>query len=187
MRTRYKKRRKRRYKKSHTLAQLLLRQERREAKKRGNSVCSLCKVEKPLPEFYTNNRNIHSHCKECNNKATSKISSIQKNKDKARWKHIFRTYGITKEQWYGIYAEQEGRCYICLRDEEKIRRSRSKHLTVDHCHSTGKIRGLLCSNCNGAILPAFERDNKMAERIFVYLTKEKDYGIVPGFKNSATV
>lgn len=100
-------------------------------------------------------------------------------KETRRWYHIMKTYGLTKEQWFDIYSAQSGRCYICLRDEEKIKRGRMKYLTVDHCHKSGKIRGLLCGHCNKNILPAFERDPSMAERMFEYLKKDINYGITP--------
>lgn len=100
-------------------------------------------------------------------------------KDKARWYHIKRKYGITKEQWYEIYNAQNGCCYICQRHEKKIRASKSKYLTVDHCHYTGRIRGLLCVNCNGNILPAISENPDIALRIFMYLSKKQDWGITP--------
>lgn len=104
-------------------------------------------------------------------------------KDKSRWYHIRKTYGLTREKWYEIYDEQQGCCFICQRHETKVRSSRSKYLTVDHCHDTGKIRGLLCGNCNMNILPSLRDNAEIAKRIVIYLTKEHNYGIAPEKKH----
>ncbi len=55
-------------------------------------------------------------------------------------------YGLTLEQYEQLLEKQEGLCAICQRE-----RSTKRHLAVDHCHTTGKIRGLLCSTCNTAL------------------------------------
>ena len=100
-------------------------------------------------------------------------------KQAARWGRIKRKYGLSKEQWERIYDDQDGRCYICQRDEKQLKRSKSKYLCVDHKHDDGKIRGLLCGFCNNKILPALKEDPEMAMRIVNYLTENKDYGVAP--------
>lgn len=62
--------------------------------------------------------------------------------------HLKWKYGITIEQYDVMLDEQGGLCAICKREEN---RKPLRRLAVDHCHSTGKIRGLLCSRCNTAI------------------------------------
>lgn len=57
-------------------------------------------------------------------------------------------YGITSAQFYNLLRAQEGKCQICKtpivdEDDEPL-----KSCHVDHCHETGKVRGLLCHNCN---------------------------------------
>ena len=59
-----------------------------------------------------------------------------------------RTLGITEEKYWDLYHKQEGRCGICNR---RLYSKRYKSFCVDHDHKTGKIRGLLCHNCNRAI------------------------------------
>ncbi len=54
-----------------------------------------------------------------------------------------RHYGITMQEYEDYFRDQNGQCAICKTSEKK--------LCVDHCHSTGKVRGLLCSSCNNAI------------------------------------
>lgn len=55
-----------------------------------------------------------------------------------------RRYGITLADKERMHVEQSGRCGICQRDD-------IWRLVVDHCHETGKVRGLLCDRCNQAI------------------------------------
>ena len=62
-----------------------------------------------------------------------------------------RTFGVTPEQYRAWVNEQEGKCAIC-RQAPGIR-----GLAVDHDHNTGKIRGLLCGNCN--VLLGHAKDN----------------------------
>jgi hypothetical protein len=56
-------------------------------------------------------------------------------------------YGITLEEWQALYDEQGGRCAICDRHASELKRT----LVVDHDHQTGKVRGLLCHDCNAAL------------------------------------
>ncbi len=58
-----------------------------------------------------------------------------------------KKFGITAEQYWMMFAEQEGKCAICRKSPKKCWWS----LNLDHCHETGKIRGLLCGPCNKAL------------------------------------
>ena len=55
---------------------------------------------------------------------------------------IGRTYGLKEQDYEQMVAEQNNLCAICGKKEE------GKVLCIDHDHATGKVRGLLCSNCN---------------------------------------
>lgn len=65
------------------------------------------------------------------------------------------TFGITVDDYERMHAEQRGLCAICGRPEGSDKSSRSKtgirRLHVDHCHATGRVRGLLCGACNFGI------------------------------------
>ena len=63
--------------------------------------------------------------------------------------HLMIRYGITLEQYENLFKNQNGRCAIKNCSAELALRGRSTH--VDHCHNTGKIRGLLCRACNHAL------------------------------------
>lgn len=60
-----------------------------------------------------------------------------------------RSAGITLEGYEIIFAIQKGLCAICQKPEtQKDNLGRTKNLSVDHCHRTKQVRGLLCNNCN---------------------------------------
>lgn len=55
-------------------------------------------------------------------------------------------YGMDANDYFALLESQGGACAICRKLPKKTRR-----LCVDHCHSTGHVRGLLCDRCNGAL------------------------------------
>ncbi|AFF28362.1 EndoVII [Mycobacterium phage RhynO] len=80
-----------------------------------------------------------------------------------RWMQV---YGITAEQYWEIYEEQGGLCYICRRANGK-----RKRLSVDHDHATGIVRGLLCTACNRNVLGHLRDDPEAFERAIDYLDR----------------
>lgn len=69
--------------------------------------------------------------------ASAKYYSTEKRRNKT-----LRQYGLNEEDYNEMYDKQEGKCAIC---KQNLR------LVVDHCHDSGKIRGLLCNQCNIAL------------------------------------
>lgn len=61
-------------------------------------------------------------------------------------RHIKNKYGLSVEDYLSMLDEQNGVCAIC---EHTC--ASGNRLCVDHCHSTGRVRGLLCAHCNHAI------------------------------------
>lgn len=61
--------------------------------------------------------------------------------------YLFRTYGITTVEYDEMLEAQNGVCAICGQEEQV----KTRGLSVDHCHETGEVRGLLCSFCNMAL------------------------------------
>lgn len=68
----------------------------------------------------------------------------RQNKDKARSERYMRKYGLTLEDYTRMLKEQGHVCKICKRPPKDAR----DRLVVDHSHSTGLVRGLLCYHCN---------------------------------------
>ena len=74
----------------------------------------------------------------------------------------FRGHPITKEEYNALYEKQQGRCWIC---EEESK------LVIDHCHTEGHVRGLLCGRCNSGL--GFFRDRvALLNRASEYLSKK---------------
>ena len=88
-------------------------------------------------------------------------------KEKHRWAHIMRNYGLCKEDFERILAEQEGKCVICGFEFTEECKSTRPH--VDHCHDSGEVRGLLCGNCNAG-LGQFKDDTQKLQSAIEYLT-----------------
>lgn len=68
--------------------------------------------------------------------------------DKARASALRRNYGITVDEYDEMLYKQNGVCKICGGIETSSNKWGIKRLAVDHNHDTGKVRGLLCNNCN---------------------------------------
>lgn len=66
-----------------------------------------------------------------------------KHRDRNMNYHLQRSFGITLDEKRAMVASQDGKCLICL---EPFTSPRATH--VDHCHSTKRVRGILCHRCN---------------------------------------
>lgn len=77
-------------------------------------------------------------------------------------------YGISQEECDRMHLIQDSACKICLRINSMSKNGIVKRLSVDHCHSTGKVRGLLCTKCNSA-LGLIGDDLKILDRMKEYL------------------
>jgi Recombination endonuclease VII len=71
-------------------------------------------------------------------------------------------YNLTLEEFHFMYESQNGKCYIC---EKEIT---GREVKVDHNHLTGKVRKLLCHNCNTS-LGLLNEDVKIFEKCIEYL------------------
>lgn len=128
--------------------------------------CWDCKQSKSPDDFYESRKNKNANrggknerCKECckkyrktpdnmlrSNGLRKVARSTNKNgyRDKEKDRQLRRSYGINKEQYDSMLAAQGGRCAICPRTDP----GGMGVFHVDHCHITGKVRGLLCHFCN---------------------------------------
>src|SRR4051812_27777463 len=115
---------------------------RPEAVREGHKRCPACKAELPLAEFGKNRSTrdgLNSYCFSCHN---MKTRESRERAGGSRGYHLKRRYGITREQFAGMVEQQGGLCAICgIRSAEH----------VDHDHMTGRVRGVLCFNCNGGL------------------------------------
>ena len=96
----------------------------------------------------------------------SKYQRTAKGKAVARRKHLMKKYGITEGQYMDMFLLQGGKCICCGRPPKKNR------LAVEHDHSTGRVRGLACFNCNKHIIG--RNTKKSARWLVVYLSSTFD-------------
>lgn len=96
-------------------------------------------------------------------------------KDYDKWWGLHSRYGLTKDEYTTMLVNQSGVCGICKEPEVVLDRRTGlpRSLSVDHCHSTGKIRGLLCTHCNHA-LGKFKDSIEVLESAIQYLKENKD-------------
>lgn len=155
--------------------------------------CTKCGKHKKSSEFFKRNdtkswQTLRSHCKDCTSKKTStyysenseKYKSLSKewyiknrsrlveynknHKEETRQYNLMKKYGIGLDDFDALLKIQGGLCAICKKS------SGTKPLFVDHCHKTGKVRGLLCGSCNSAIGLLKESTTSMT-RAIKYLKK----------------
>ena len=92
--------------------------------------------------------------KSAKGKATSKRLSLEKN------------YGISIEKYNTLFTAQNGNCAICGVNRAQL----SQDLSVDHCHTSNKVRGLLCASCNSG-LGYFKDNHSNLKKAAEYLTR----------------
>lgn len=80
---------------------------------------------------------------------------------------IRNQYGITLEQYNNMLEAQNYTCAICGNGDEV----EGRRLAIDHCHTTGEVRGLLCGKCNRA-LGLFYDNKDLLSKAIKYLTKD---------------
>lgn len=118
--------------------------------------CSHCETVKPADEMGSKIANkkkriLHSVCIDCRSKQTKESRARQdpeKRKRNQRDQMLKWKYGIGLDDYYRMLDEQGGTCKLCSATEPDCL---NKRLHVDHCHDTGKVRGLLCYRCNTSI------------------------------------
>lgn len=106
----------------------------------NTKMCSKCNSIKVVgaKNWYRNDT-----CAACYQKQY-KIDHPEKYRD-IKLRHL---YGISLEQYNVMLIEQNHKCKICGRTDNNLRDGRKQNFVVDHRHSDGKVRALLCHNCN---------------------------------------
>jgi hypothetical protein len=144
--------------------------------------CTKCKAEKDGSKFReraASKSGLNYWCKECENTANKKRYTpkprevILKDKEikkiEAKKRMLKHRYGMTYDEYEQMYKIQNSCCAICL---EKYPLGGRVGLYIDHDHKTGKVRGLLCNNCNSAI-GKLKESREILERAVQYLDENK--------------
>lgn len=139
-------------------------------------ICTSCKLDLPIakfgkrPEYRDGYR---TNCNSCRGKKNAPYVSTPEKRERrrmvykeniekmavhygvkreylpnGRWSKLRKKYGISEKEYYDMLAAQGGGCGICGKANPD-----GKHgvFVVDHCHETGRVRGVLCLKCNIAI------------------------------------
>ncbi len=143
-----------------------------------NKFCSQCKEEKhidcfpkvdPKSKSFSRYKNgIKPWCKECYKKYNTKYMSKVRNSGNKIYSHYFKKYGLTQEDVILMHESRNFKCDVCGKDSDH----RYDKLCVDHCHTTGKVRGLLCFSCN-TLLGNAKDDIVILQNAILYLEKNK--------------
>ena len=119
--------------------------------------CTKCNTEKDYSYFHKNKKTIdkhHYHCKAC------------------RKEESLKQYGLSLKDYAKMFKEQNESCKIC---KTKIPKGTAtdNRFYVDHCHTTGIVRGLLCNSCNHG-LGMFCDNIQFLEKAINYLKESRN-------------
>lgn len=130
--------------------------------------------ERGLPTYFTGKPCVRGHityrytkngvCNQCSTEFSKRWQASNPEEFRRRNENYrrFRKYGLTPEAFEALVEEQNGLCKTC--DKELI----GRELHIDHCHTTGAVRGLLCRGCNTAL--GHVKDSvETLERLIVYI------------------
>lgn len=97
-----------------------------------------------------------------------------KSVDKRKEYYLKKFFKMSLEDYNNMLSSQNNSCKICGAHESEF----TKKLAVDHCHETGKIRGILCHNCNKS-LGSFKDSIEILQRAIDYLNKSRELETSP--------
>lgn len=140
-----------------------------------HQTCVKCEKVKPLSEFAphpTSRTGINKKCRVCIREDAEKKDALTRRPNYNKNRHLQMQYGIGYDEYMRMFSLQCGVCAICGKPETRKIRGVVTKLCVDHDHSTGCIRALLCSRCNAAI-GHLNDDVNTATALVEYLKKYK--------------
>jgi hypothetical protein len=137
-------------------------------------MCKKCEKLLPMTDFPldhpnhdTGEGNRRHHCQKCITASKPPPTSEQKARKKDR--DLKAKYNISLEEWNVMFKEQDGKC---ANTKCRVDISGERHSDTDHCHTTKKVRGLLCPLCNKAIGMVGDSVAKL-EGLIQYLQKHE--------------
>jgi hypothetical protein len=150
--------------------------------------CTKCSNQKPLSEYNKNKKRkdgLSAWCKSCTKLSSAKwykinankviarsrqwaLSNQEKKKLNSRKSHLKRKYNMSLEDEKKLIDNQKNKCAIC--NIEMITEQSKFH--IDHCHNSGKVRGVLCNSCNTG-LGMFKDSQEYLKSAVKYLKKHQ--------------
>lgn len=122
-------------------------------------ICSRCKKTKSIDDFAkSKTKTLQAYCRRCN--TDYKRDWIKSNREEVKWNQIWTKYRLRQDDYEMLLERQDGRCVICSTIMTKP--------YVDHDHLTGRVRGLLCQQCN-TLVGWIECNLHLLEDIRLYL------------------
>lgn len=142
--------------------------------------CATCKTQKHISDFYSKEKAYS--CIDCTriyfreryrNDAEYRRKHQERRRKTGRGDQLRIKYGLSEDDYQSMLTKQGGCCALC--GSTSFGRSKSKHFVVDHCHVTGKVRGLLCHPCNVRV-GSYERlmEYAGADKLTKYLQSVKE-------------
>lgn len=121
---------------------------------RGKGLCGACRGFCPGCLANPRAERSHGYCADCRQKRQRALC-------------LRRSYGLSLREWEDLYRRQDGACAICLASFPSLEQLAAfsalrRDVATDHCHRTGRVRGLLCNGCNLGI--GLMKDNADALR-----------------------
>lgn len=136
--------------------------------------CRICGEEKPPDKFYRDKHSRTGHCTYCRD--CRNVALTPEQKKAAQRKHrLSKLFGLTLEEYEAKLAAQNGVCAICCQPEtgtSGMHRT-PRRMAVDHNHTTGQVRDLLCHLCNSA-LGSFMESPELLKNAITYLEKWRE-------------
>lgn len=144
--------------------------------------CSHCKEVKDISNFCKNKSTkdgYHHQCKKCASEYALAYSKTKTGKINGKFNMLKYRYGLTRDEYHDLINKQKNKCCICG-DELKTGTGKSG---IDHNHETGKVRGILCRNCN--ILIGYLECNKHKINIAMKYIKFKKETLISDIRKMA--
>lgn len=126
--------------------------------------CRICKVSKGLRYFDVVQGSRRHQCRTCREDQRKQPGKSRSPENTMKYRLNYH-YGLTLEQYDQMLIDQGGACKICRTKDDSGPWGR---FAVDHCHKTGKVRGLLCAKCNKG-LGQFNDDPVLLAAAIAYL------------------
>lgn len=125
----------------------------------GSKICRKCHQMKPLTEYSHKlpsgrQPGLQPRCKLCAAEDT-KLWKL-KNKETARERYLQREYGMSENEYLARLLAQNNQCLLCHKNFSNGEYGADSPV-VDHCHTQGHVRGILCNECNRGL--GYFKDN----------------------------